>query len=207
MLIDAQMPVWEQRMTRAVPVDADAQRTYRAIREVELFRSPLLSEPHRNGSLPDDLLGWAGRAPGKVVNEPPGFDHLMTRGFQVVADNEETELVIGFIGRWWLADYTRVVWSPAELRAFDLPGYGVGVWGLTVLGYGERSSVLVAEVRLRCTDAASRHALGAYFALTSPLITAMGQPMLRLIRRAAERRVTPVAVDGDGSWSRRRDTR
>ncbi|MFF0344185.1 hypothetical protein [Kribbella sp. NPDC004875] len=207
MLIDTQMPEWEQRMTRAAPVDADVRRTYQAIREVDLFRSPLLSDPGPQGALPGALLRWADGSPRGARRASTGFDQLLTRGFQVVADDGATELVLGFIGRWWRDDYGQARWSPGELPTFDLPGYGVGVWSLTVLGYGEQTSVLVAEVRLRCTDAAARDALGAYFALTSPLITAMGQPMLRLIRRAAERGVTPVAFDGDGSSSRWRQVR
>lgn len=180
MLIDTQMPVWEQRLTRAMPVDAAVPQTYRAIRKVDLFESP-----------------WQYRNPR---------DRWPAQGFKVVADDGATELVLGFIGRWWRAE-SRLAWSPADLPAFDRPGYGVGVWSLSVLGYGEHGSVLVAEVRIRCTDAAARHALGAYFSLTSPLITAMGHPALRRIRRAAENLVAPVAVIGDGSPPRERRTR
>jgi two-component system chemotaxis response regulator CheB len=187
MLIDAQMPDWEQRLTRAEPVDAAVEQTYRAIREVDLRTSPLLSASRGNHPVPDEFLRWPDGAPGQPRHETFGFERLPAKGFKIVADDGSTGLVLGFIGRWWQADYGPVAWSPEDLATFDRPGYGVGAWSLTVLGYGERASVLVTEVRLRCTDAAARHALGAHFALTSPLIAAMGQPMLRLIRQTAER--------------------
>jgi two-component system chemotaxis response regulator CheB len=189
MLIDAQMPDWEQRLTRAEPVDATVEQTYRAIREVDLRTSALLSASRGNHPVPDEFLRRTAGAPRQPRHETFGFERLPAKGFKVVADDGSTGLVLGFIGRWWQADYGRVAWNPEDLATFDRPGYGVGAWSLTVLGYGERSSVLVTEVRLRCTDAAARHALGASFALTSPLIAAMGQPMLRLIRQTAERSI------------------
>ncbi|MFI7063734.1 hypothetical protein ACIBL3_22300 [Kribbella sp. NPDC050124] len=201
MLIDTQMPEWEQRLTRAEPVDAGVERTYRAIREVDLRTSALLSGSNGHNGLPDEFVRWSQGAAYRPRYETFGFERLPAKGFKVVADNGSNELVLGFIGRWWQADNNHVHWRPGDLRTFDLPGYAVGAWSLAVLGYGDLGSVLVADVRLRCTDAAARHALGAFFALTSPFITAMGHPMLRLIRRRAEQpdaapRDVPRQVDG-----------
>ncbi len=198
MLIDTQMPDWEQRLTRAEPVDAAVDRTYRAIREVDLLRSSLSTGAEQ--ALPAEFVRWTHGSPSRPRFETSGFEGLPAKGFQVVADNGSTELVLGFIGRWWQDNYGRANWTPADLPTFDQPGFGVGAWSLTVLGYGDRGCALVTEVRLRCTDPAARQALGNYFALTSPLITAMGRPMLRLIRQAAERstgsRDGPRHLDG-----------
>ncbi len=78
-------------------------------------------------------------------------------------------------------------WAPADFRGFDRPGYGVGAWNFTVLPYGDRTTVLVTEVRLRCTDDGARRAFGRYIAVTGPFIKAMAGPVLGLVRKEAER--------------------
>jgi hypothetical protein len=67
----------------------------------------------------------------------------------------------------------RVDRAPADFREFQLPEYAVGAWNFAVLPYGDRASVVVSEVRLRCTDDAARRSFGRYFTVTGPFIKAM----------------------------------
>jgi hypothetical protein len=91
------------------------------------------------------------------------------------------------------ARFRAVDWSPVEFRGFDRPGYGVGAWGFTALPYGDRATVLVTEVRMRCTDEEARRAFRRYFTVTGPFIKAMAGPVLTLVRKEAERTMAASA--------------
>jgi hypothetical protein len=187
MLIDEQMPRWEQHFVRAQPVDAAPSTTYDAIRRIDFFDSLVVRVPNRVRVFPERAVQWARRQQPPQHPEQFRFEQLLDNGFHLLADNPGRELVLGFIGRWWQRDFGRVDWVPADFRAFQLPGYAVGAWSFAVRPYGDRASVLVTEVRLRCTDDAARRAFGRYFAVTGPFIRAMGRPVLRLGRKEAER--------------------
>lgn len=191
MIIDEQMPAWQRRVLRARVVGAPRSTTYAAIRRVDFFRSPVIALPNRARS------GFERRfrpSRGDEASAPKrfGFDQLLEEdgGFHLL-DEEEGELVLGFIGRWWDRGYGRVQWQPEEFASFDRPGYAVGAWGFSVFGYGADTSVLVTDVRVRCTDAEARQKFERYWRVVGPFVTAMGRPVLRLVQGEAERR-TPT---------------
>jgi hypothetical protein len=186
-LIDEQMPWWEQHFVRAQPVDAAPSATYDAIRRIDFFDSLVVGVPNRVRAFPERAVRWARRLPPPRQLDQFRFEQLLDNGFHLLADEPGRELVLGFIGRWWQRDFGRVDWAPADFREFQLPEYAVGAWNFAVLPYGDRASVVVTEVRLRCTDDAARRAFGRYFTITGPFIKAMGRPVLRLIRKEAER--------------------
>jgi hypothetical protein len=195
MSIDDQMPRWERRFWTCLPVAAPADRTFAAIRHVDFFRSPVIGVPNRARQRLDALVG----SPARTAGRPPkrfGFEQLLEEegGFRLLSDDGHREIVLGFIGRWWERGYGRVAWAPDELRDFDRPECAVGVWGFSALPYGADASVLVTDVRVRCTDDEARRKFRRYWMLVGPFVTAMGKPVLRLVRDQAER--TPGTATG-----------
>jgi hypothetical protein len=187
MVIDELMPTWLRRVVAARVVDAPAAATYSSIRRVDFFRSPVIAVPNRV-RVGIDRLVRGPRHESASRRQHFGFDQLLEEdgGFHLLAERGD-ELVLGFIGRWWERGYGRVDWRPEELADFDRPGYAVGVWGFSVFGYGERGSVLVTDVRVRCTDDEARRKFERYWGLVGPFVTAMGKPVLRLVQDEAER--------------------
>jgi hypothetical protein len=188
MLIDDELPSWERRVLVSLPVEADSVTTFAAIRRVDFFRSPVIAVPNRLRTWFDVFIRW--REHGSPAQpEHFGFDQLLEEqgGFHLLAEEAGEELVLGFIGRWWDRGYGRVEWSAEQFRDFNRPGYAVGAWGFTVLPYGSSTTVLVTDVRVRCTDEGARRSFQRYWTAVGPFVTAMGRPVLRLIRKEAER--------------------
>jgi hypothetical protein len=186
-LIERQMPVCEQRILLAQPEDAPTHLAYAAIRRVDFFGSRFITMPHRAR----EVLEAVRPSPHEVRQGRPKhfrFDQLLEEegGFHLLAEDPDREIVLGFVGRWWERGYGRVDWSAEEFRDFDRPGFGVGAWNFAVLPYGSRESVLVTEIRLRCTDDEARRAFHRYWFAVAPFVRAMGRPVLRLIRTEAE---------------------
>jgi hypothetical protein len=192
-LLDELMPRWDRRIIRTQDVRASTERTYAAIREVDFFESPVLAVPNRFRVAMDRMIG-----PRDLDAAPQPktfrFAQLLDEdgGFQLLAEEEGHELVLGFVGRWWERDYGRVEWTVDEFPRFTRPGCAKGTWGFTVLPYGVDTCILVTEVRVCGTDGEARRKFERYWAFVGRFVTAMGQPVLRLIRDQAERtRSTP----------------
>jgi hypothetical protein len=186
-LIDELMPHWERRILRAQPVNAPPERTFAAIRKVDFLRSPVIVAPHRLRVDLDRMIR------PRSHDAPPRrrefrFAQLVEEegGFRLLAEEDGHELVLGFIGRWWERGYGRVAWTADEFSEFARPGYAVGAWGFTVVPYGAESCILVTDVRVRCTDDEARRKFNRYWTLVARFVTAMGRPVLRLIRDEAE---------------------
>ncbi len=196
-LIDDQMPRWERRVLKARIVEAPPDVTYDAIRAVNFFDSPVIALPNRTRTGFDRV--WSRSSPAHTQPVSFGFDQLLEEdgGFHLVAEEPGRELVLGFIGRWWERGYGRVSWAPEQFRHFDGPGYAVGAWGFSVFGYGADTSVLVTDVRVRCTDEAARRRFRAYWTVVGPFVTAMARPVLGLVAREAERGSNPRAANGE----------
>ena len=192
-LVDELMPVWERRILKAQPVNASAERTFSAIRRVDFFRSPIIAVPNRLRVQVDRMVRSSNQDAGPQPREFL-FARLLEEdgGFRLLAEEDGHELVLGFVGRWWEPGYGRVDWTAEEFSDFARPGYGVGAWALSVLPYGEDSCILVTEVRVRCTDEEGRRKFNRYWALVGRFVTAMGGPVLRLIRDEAERAPGPA---------------
>jgi hypothetical protein len=193
MLIDHELPRWERRVLVSLPVEADSLSTFAAIRRVDFFRSPVIAVPNRLRTWFDAFI--RSREHGSAAQlEHFGFDQLLEEqgGFHLLAEEAGEELVLGFIGRWWQRGYGRVEWNAEEFRDFSRPGYGVGAWGFTVIPYGSGATVLVTDVRVRSTDDEARRSFQRYWMVVGPFVTAMGPPVLRLIRKEAERAAKSV---------------
>jgi hypothetical protein len=193
MLIDDELPTWERRVVLAETVDAAAQLAFEAIRRVDFFESPIIAVPNRARTAFDRIVRSAEQG-STLQPKQFRFEQLLEEdgGFHLLAENPGEELVLGFIGRWWQRGYGRVDWTAAEFREFNRPGYAVGAWGFTVLPYGSDTSVVVTDVRVRCTDDEARRNFRRYWRVVGPFVTAMGRPVLRLIRKEAERMPEPA---------------
>ena len=197
-LVSELMPRWERRIVKAQPVLASTARTFSAIREVDFFRSPVIAVPNRFRVGVDRMIGShnRGASPQRRTFQ---FAQLLEEegGFHLLAEEQDHELVLGFIGRWWDRGYGRVDWTADEFTRFTRPGYARGTWGFTVLPYGADACILVTDVRVSCTDEEARRKFHRYWTLVGPFVTAMGGPVLRLIRDEAERALPAGPPDGD----------
>ncbi|MFC9555305.1 hypothetical protein ACFTWF_31200 [Rhodococcus sp. NPDC056960] len=198
-LIDAQLPVYEQRVLRTQVVRAPGPATFAAIQRVDFFRSPVVALPNR-ARVAIDAVRERRCACIQRGESEFRFDQLLEPGggFQLLAEEPDHAMVLGFIGRWWEKGYGRVPWAAEDFGRFSLPGYGIGAWGFAVLEYDTVTSVLVTEVRVHGTDERARRMFRRYWVIVGPFVKAMSGPILRLIRDEAE---TPAPPTRAAPWT------
>ncbi|HSU16833.1 hypothetical protein [Longimicrobium sp.] len=182
MLIDRWMPAWEVRERHETRIRAGREQVWGRVRALDFGRSPVVRALFALRSLPG-MLTAAGRRKALEARE----GGLLRAGFIVLEEAPGDELVLGVVGRFWRPGGGIVRVTPEELRAFERPGFAIGVWNFSLADGGDGDGVrLATETRVRCTDPASGRAFRRYWMLVGPFSGLIRMEMLKSIRRAAE---------------------
>ena len=150
----------------SIDLAASPARAWEVIRHGNFGESPLVHALFAVRTLPDRL---AGRATGPILLR---IDDMRSSrehpGFQVLADDGQSEVVVAAIGKVWHLEIPFVHVQDAEaFRTFNEPGYVKVAWAIRVEGRGEGSRVTI-EVRVDATDTHSWTKFRRYFALVGP---------------------------------------
>lgn len=193
-LIEAYMPAYDVRAAFETTVRAPASATYDALRRVDLFRPwsvRLLFAIRRFPTRGADARVLATRT----------FEHFERSG-ALLAEEPGREALFALIGRFW--DWRRPAYSPLapdDFVGFRLPGWAKAVVGFSVEPIDERTSRLLTETRVQCTDPASRRRFRLYWTVIERFSGLIRIVWLREIRMSAERAAlgSPrVAGQGEG---------
>jgi hypothetical protein len=151
----------------SIDLEVAPARAWEVIRHGDLGASPLVRALFAVRTLPDRL---AGRATGPVALQ---IDDMRSSpehpGFQVLADDGRSEVVVGAIGKVWHLQIPFVHVTDADaFRTFAEPGNVKVAWALRVEARGEVGSRVTIEVRVDATDGDSWARFRRYFALIGP---------------------------------------
>ncbi|MGI8552144.1 MAG: hypothetical protein ACR2PL_15380 [Dehalococcoidia bacterium] len=185
-LLDAVMPKYEINENHSIWIDALPERVYAAVREVTPGELPALRALSRLRSLPVRLIGrQLDFSP--TDRQGPFLDQMLTRGFTLLANQPNRELVIGVIGRPWrlTGDAGRRIQGGQDFPTFTEPGYAVVAMNFALRAAGDRT-LLTTETRVRATDPASLWKFHIYWLLIGVGSAAIRRDLLRAIKRRAE---------------------
>ena len=186
--LDAFLPAWEVREAHRVRVNAPVEVTYAAACELAFEDSPIVRALFAVRTLPSRLSGAAARAP----DAGPTIDRMISLGWRVLAEEAGRGLIVGTVTQPWKRSVRFRAIAPEAFAAFADPGYAKIVMSIGAEPLGPESSVFFTETRVATTDESSRARFRPYWALLSPGIVLVRCEMLRLVKRAAERRPRPT---------------
>ena len=181
------------RTAQVVPVEADAETTFRAVLETDLAGSPLVRALTLLRAVPDRMVRSVRRLPPQP---PPArtLAELVDAGWWTVLRSDPPHaLALGL-----------VMWDdrvPREGQArslFDAPAAGavrVG-WELRVEPVSDERSLLITETMTDPVDARAEHRFRRYWRLISPFAALTRRLVIKRIARAAgaRPRATKVAA-------------
>jgi hypothetical protein len=178
--IDAFLPRWHFHEVHETTVQAPPARVMQAIhavsaREIRFFR----------GLMAIRGLGLRRRDP--AAEGQPLLGVALRGGFLVLAEDPESELVIGTAGRFWQMSGTRVpVPGPEEFLTFDQPGCAKVAMNFRLEDAGQGRTRVTTETRILGLDAEARRKFGAYWRVIYPGSAVIRRSWLVAIKARAE---------------------
>ncbi len=188
LLIDRFLPRYDLSVVHASVLAARPEDCYRAARQLDLFRDPIIRTLLGLRSLPNRLADRLGRRErtAPTAAEPPRtfrLDDLVRYGWVLLDERPNVEIVFGQIGRPWkaVAASSGPPVAPAAFADFDQPGFAKIAFNLRVEPYGASSSILTIETRVALTDPQSLRRFKRYWILIAPFSDLIRRIALRLV--------------------------
>ncbi len=166
--LDRVIPVPRLVEVDHVDLAVSPRRAWEEIRHGDLGDAPLARALFLVRTLPDRI---AHRGSGAALELRIDALRSSTEspGFQILADDGASELVVGAIGKVWHLTIPFVHVDGAEaFRTFGEPEFVKVAWALRVTPRGEHDSRVTLELRVDATDAESWGRFRRYFAMIGP---------------------------------------
>jgi hypothetical protein len=179
-LIDRFLPEYDEFERHEAAVDAPADRTYQAVKDIDLARSPIVLALLFARGLPHLFTGAV--KPKRRL----ALDDILESGFVVLAEEPGRELVLGIVGKFWQLSSGVHRIEASQFTDFDEPGYSKAVWNFLVTDRPGGGSTVVTETRVASTDADARRNFAWYWRLIGPFSALIRRIVLGQIKRAAE---------------------
>ncbi|MFZ6026197.1 MAG: hypothetical protein ACOYYS_00660 [Chloroflexota bacterium] len=187
MKLDAFLPNYEFNEVHKVRVNAPAEKTFQAIKEMTAAElSPLVFIMLHLRELPAHLLGKM----NKTETQPgPFLDNLYEDGFIPLAELADQEIVFGLIGQFWKPVPTPgpEISGPEAFLAYDNPDFAKVAGNLLVTVNADGSVQCSTETRIHVPDPRARRKFALYWRLICLGSGWIRVLWLRAIKRRAER--------------------
>jgi hypothetical protein len=179
-LIDEFLPDYDVVEHHAVDVDAPVDEAYRAVKELDLARSPVVLALLFVRGLPHLFTG---AVKPKLRLQ---LDDIVESGFVVLGEEPDRELVLGVVGKFWQLSSGVHRIDPEEFTAFDEPGFAKGAWNFLVRERDGGGSRVETETRILSSDDEARRQFSRYWWLIGRFSALIRRIVLGQIKREAE---------------------
>lgn len=181
-LIDTWMPRCDFNSFHSVDIEAPADVVYEEVLALDLTGFSLTGFLFTLRSLPALITGRSDRKPLNLT-----LDGLEKAGFVLLEEDRGRELVLGLVGRPWVAagDIRRV--TPEEFSIVNDPILAKMVWNFRVQGVGSLTQ-LTTETRVLPLSEGANRSFGRYWRLIAPFSGMVRVEALLSIKRRAEKR-------------------
>jgi hypothetical protein len=179
-LIDRFLPDYDVVEHHAVDVASPVDEAYRAVKELDLARSPVVLALLFARGLPTIFTGAV--KPKRRL----GLDEIVDSGFVVLGEEPDRELVLGIVGKFWRPTSAVHRIEPGEFAGFDAPGFAKAAWNFVVSARHAGGARVETETRVACTDDDARSRFSRYWWLIGPFSALIRRIMLGDIKRSAE---------------------
>jgi hypothetical protein len=179
------MPRYDVVERHYVPVNAPAEVTLQAARDIDLFEVPAVRAIFKGREL---LMASAPseRPPSRGI-----LAAVQDLGWVMLAEDPGREVVIGAATKPWEPNPVFRAVPPDQFRAFAEPGYVKIIWNLRADPTSRSSSNFRTETRAIATDASARSRFRIYWSLLSPGIYLIRWLSLGAVKARAERSPRP----------------
>jgi hypothetical protein len=188
MLLDEVLPEFHVRASYRTRIAAPPERVYASIWTADFDHWGLMRGLLLLRGLPGLLAGpretWR-RMRAARARRGVRLQDVLAAGFTLLGERPGEEMVLGTVGRFWLARGELEPVSPENFRQVRVPGTAKAAWNFAVQPCAGGRSVLTTETRVLCADQRTRRRFRAYWAVIGPFSGLIRREMLAAIRDAA----------------------
>ncbi len=190
MLLDEFLPTFDVRASYAIRIVAPPDRVYTSLRTADFDHWGLMRVLFGVRALPGFL--WEPQATWRRLyserrRQRVTLERVLERGFSLLGERPGEELVLGTVGRFWVARGELGPVSPQSFREPSPPGTAKAAWNFVVRRESQGRIKLTTETRVLCADAQTRRRFRAYWMLVGPFSGLIRCEMLAAVRAAAQR--------------------
>ena len=193
-LIERFMPSYEVAERHEIRVDAPAEYTFAAARNMDVNRSALVRAIFALRTFPSR---W--RREPRERAPIPLLAETLALGWRLLAEIPGREIAVGAVTQPWRTDVEFRGVDPDAFAGFKEPGYAKIAWTLEAEPLGPMTSRFRTETRVSTTDPRSRRLFRRYWALLSLGILLIRRESLKLVKAEAERRFQASTPGAGGS--------
>ena len=175
MEIDLLMPHSDVAERQEIEIHAEPSQVYRAIRETNFARSPVIAGLMLIRSIPSLVTGRVRPLTSLTL------EALEEAGFVVLADQPPREMVLGVVGRFWNPAENIARIDPEDFEGYVEPMSAKAVLNFSLEQHGI-TCTLATETRVLCTDERARRRFLLYWRVIGPFSNLIRIVMLRMIR-------------------------
>src|SRR5262245_8021389 len=159
MLLDEVMPEFDVHASYRTLVLAPSQRVYACLWTTDFDHWGVMRTLVALRALPRLFAApcetWR-RVRAKAGRRRVKLEDLLAGGFTLLREEPGQELVLGTVGRFWLARGEHQGVSPESFGHAGAPGTARAAWNFAVRPGPEGRTVLTTETRVLCADPATR---------------------------------------------------
>jgi hypothetical protein len=193
LLIDQFMPTYDLAVVHSRVFRAPPEQCFETVVGFDLFQIPVFRVLIGARGLPQRLADLAGRRGDQAaVSSSPSptfrLRDLPLFGWMLLGERPGRELVFGWVAKPWKprGGLPSQPVTRATFAGFDQPGFAKLVESTRVDPYGQRSSIVITETRVRCTDEDSRRRFRRYWLVVGPCSHLLRTTSLRRFARRLE---------------------
>ena len=189
MLLDDYLPEFDVRTSYATRIAAFPARVYASLWTANSDQWGVTRALYAVRTLPSFLARPRGtwrRFRDELFQKPFTLDAMLSEGFTLLEERPGEELLLGTVGRFWLARGELCATSPDQFRAPARSGTAKAAWNFEVSTRADGATELRTETRVWCADAATRRRFRAYWLLIKPFSGLIRQEMLAAVRSTAQ---------------------
>ncbi|MBI1742576.1 hypothetical protein HYR54_05845 [Candidatus Acetothermia bacterium] len=187
MLLDDFLPIYHFHEVHERRMRTSPDRIFRAIKELTPAEISLFRLLMGIRSLPARLTG-KGRL--GLIEARPLLDQVLNRGFVLLAEETDRELVVGTVGQFWKlrGSSSPKLADAQEFVAFDQPDYAKVAMNFYLEEWMNTGAVHVrTETRIFALDPEARQKFTRYWCVIYPGSALIRREWLRAIQQRAER--------------------
>ena len=181
LLLDRFMPEYDVREQHDVHVLAPAEVTYGTALTLNIYNSAVIRAVFRAR----ERMLRAGHRKAPPI-ETPFVEHMISRGWAVLAEEQRREIVLGAITKAWEPNPQFEPIPAASFASFSHPKSVKIAWSVSVEALPDGESIFRTETRVQPTDAEARRRFRRYWVVVLPGVRLIRREALRLVKAAAE---------------------